>query len=344
MELHQRDKKRIRADAIRMGVKKARQGCIPCMRDYFALARQHGATQEELLAAVEQAEQRGAKTLPRRDLIKIVAASSIAIAAGGLVLSTADHLQAKTQAQAIAAWWGTDSNTQTCCGVPQNFYVGRMGYGAQPQGDAYFFNLNAARGAGHDRTFGYWGVVGPNSRGRYAPTDWGKKQADNAWNAWNHGPNAPFIGGQTIFGDVEPGFGGWSNGSLNNNRAVLNGFLAELFKITPPNTYPGLYTTPLHWSNLFGQTFRPSTNFVLWVSGNDTCGGDLCSPCNFSCNTQQKVAQRLHSSIAQLKVGGHRPVLWQYWISNCGCGDYNVMVQNAVSLAPSIAGNVIPDG
>ncbi len=329
--LRPRTSEQIRRDAIKMGVKKAREGCLSCMNGYFTLAREHGATQEEIEEALAQVntEQHG---IPRRELLKIAAIGGLAALTGGLAVGVAEY--STGQAGAASMWWGTDSNTQACCGMAQNFYIGRMGYGVQPQGDAFYFNINSARSAGNNNTYGYWGLVGPGYKGNYAPYDWGKKQANCAWNAWHHGPHANYIGGYTVFVDIELGFGGWRFGDYGVNQAILNGFLAELFNITPHYVWPGLYVSPLHWNNLFGQRFVPSTAFVLWITGSDTCGGNLCSPCNFGCNTPVSVANQFHRSTGGVVVGGHHPVLWQYWISSCGCGDYNVATQYARSFTP----------
>lgn len=243
-------------------------------------------------------------------------------------------------AEGISTWWGTDSSTQSCCEMPQDFYIGRMGYGGQSVGDAYFFNTDAANAAGQQYTYGYWGVVGPESAPvGWSPVQWGQQQANNAWNARSEGPHASYIGGLTIFADVEPGFGGWSFGNFAANQGVLNGFLTQLFNITPHEVWPGLYISPYYWSNLMGQGFRPGTDFVLWLTGCDTCGADLCNPCDFSCNTLTSVSQRLTASILNVTLGGRRPVLWQYWIGGCQCGDYNVITQHAASLVP-VNGNV----
>lgn len=334
----QRDQAAIRSDAIKMGIKKAQSGCFQCMDGYFTLARQQGASEEEIQVALEQATQTKGNGLARRDLIKLLASSGLVAAAGGLALSSKEQKESYARARhplAPSTWWGTDSSTQVCCQMPQHFYIGRMGYGGEPAGDAYYFNTNAAREAGHAHTYGYWGVVGPNSRpSNLSPFDWGRRQADCAWNSWNHGPNAPYIGGLTVFGDVEPGFGGWASGNYGANQNVISGFFQELFNITPPRVWPGIYISPYYWSTLIGQSFRPATDFVLWLTGCDTCGGDLCSPCNFSCNTLISVNNRFANTIINVTLGGRRPVVWQYWIGDCQCGDYNAMTQYATSLLP----------
>ncbi len=237
--------------------------------------------------------------------------------------------------QSVPAWWGTDSSTQTCCAMPQNFYIGRLGYGAEPLGDSNFFNVNAAQSAGRGHTYGYWGLVGPDIRPTGVdPYVWGELQADNAWNACQHGSHAYLVGGLTVFADVETGFGGWTSGNNGPNQDVLTGFLDRLFAITPPAVWPGLYISPYFWTGFFGQSFRPTTDFVLWVTGCDTCGGDICNPCDYSCNTLTTVRNRLTSTVGNVTLGGRKTVLWQYWLSDCGCGDFDVLTQDTPSLLP----------
>lgn len=330
--LQQRTSEQIRIDALKMGIKKAQGGCLSCAYGYFTLAKQHGASDEEIQQAVDKANKAGNHNIQRRDVLKMIASGGLAAAAGNLAIGTAEY--STGQAKRAALLWGTDSNSQACCSMPQNFYIGRMGYGVEPVGDAYFFNLSAAQAAGNRRTYGYWGLVGPGSSGSWSPYDYGRKQADCAWSAWNHGPSAPYIGGLTIFADVEPGFGGWNFGNYGANQAVINGFLQEMRHITSHHSSPGLYISPYYWSNLVGTGFKPVTAYVLWVTGCDTCGGDLCNPCDFTCNTFTTVKNRLAATVSQTSLGGCKPTVWQYWISSYGCGDYNVMTQNATSLSP----------
>ena len=331
--LNQRSSDQIRVDALKVAIRKATTGCLGCADSYLALAEEHGATEAELQQAIDAIYRETGKRAGRRNMMKLLAAGGL-VAAGGLALETSGLLSSQA---AIPTQWGTDSGSQTCCSMPQNFYIGRLGYGGQPQGDAYYFNLNAARAAGHGRTFGYWGVVGPDLRpASMTPDAWGRQQATNAWNAWNHGPNSAYVGGTTVFADVEPGFGGWSFGNYGQNQGVVSGFLAQLFAITPPRTWPGLYISSYYWSGLLGTAYRPATDFVLWICGCDTCGRDICSPCNYSCNTLNTVQNKLASTVVNTTLGGRKPVIWQYWISDCSCGDYNVMTQSVSSLTPAL--------
>jgi hypothetical protein len=331
--LRQRTSEQIRVDAIKVAMRKAASGCFDCVESYLVLAAEHGATQEELQRVRDTIYQATGRNVGRRTLVKMLATGGLVTAGGVLAVEASGLLSSHA---AVPAYWGTDSGSQACCSMPQNFYIGRLGYGGQPLGDAYYFNLNAANAAGKGRTFGYWGVVGPDLRpGGMAPYNWGVQQATNAWNAWNHGPNSQYVGGLTVFGDVEPGFGGWTYGNYAQNQLVLSGFLTQLFNITPPHTWPGLYISSYYWRNLLGTSYRPVTDFVLWLCGCSTCGGGICSPCNYSCNTQISVQNKLGSTVVNVTLGGRKPVVWQYWISDCGCGDYNVMIQNGSSLMPT---------
>jgi hypothetical protein len=327
-------------DAITMGVKKAQNGCIPCMHRYFGLAKSHGATDEEIEEACRQIEhvvieeatpQTQPKNLGRRQLIKLAAAGGLATAVtSGWMWETTSY----AQASAMPLCWGTDSSSMASYGMPQNFYVGRMGYGGEPAGDGYFFNVNAARIAGHAHTFGYWGVVGPNARpAGFSPLGWGQHQAACAWNAWHNGPYAAYIGGLTVFGDVERGFSGWIAGNYAANQAVLSGFLQELLTITPPHVWPGVYVSPIIWTSFFGTAYRPATDFVLWLTGCHTCGSSICAP-SAPCNTLQTAHATMLHAVKHTTLGGRKPVMWQYWIGGCGSGDYDLLTQNSSSLVP----------
>lgn len=328
----------IRLDAVKMGVKKARNGCSACADTYFDLARMYGATEQEIIAALQAATGTRKRHLKRRDLIKYAVAG-----AGGLI-TTATALLSLTRsgpAQASSAYFGIDSNTTNCCQMPLHFYVGRMGYGAYPDTFYYAFNTTMARQVGHTSTFGYWGVQGPTANPGYStPYRWGVAQAQAAWNAWNRSfIGASYVGGYTVFGDVEEGFGGWGT-SAAANQAVISGFLDELYAITPHEVWPGLYISPGFWNRyLGGNRFVPTTPFVLWICGVYTC--TVCGPCNPSCSSTPADATSTFSTHVQpIALGGQHPVLWQYWLTNpgcdnSGCGDWNIASQLARSLRPT---------
>ena len=89
-------------------------------------------------------------------------------------------------------------------------------------------------------TFGYWGLQGPASgpgQGYSDPNSWGAAQAHAAWNAWSGAfVGADYVGGLTVFADIESGFGGWSSNTANNQQ-TLNGFLLTLYEITPSGVF-----------------------------------------------------------------------------------------------------------
>lgn len=328
----------IRADALKMGLKKAQSGCPACAEKYFELAMQHGATEQEILTILEEATDKRHRGLKRRDLIKYAV-----VGAGGLAITSALllSLESRAPARASSAFFGLDSNTTICCDMPLHFYVGRMGYGLYPDTSYYAFNTAMARKVGHTNTFGYWGVQGPGSNpGSSTPYNWGAAQARAAWKAWNGSfAGASYVGGYTIFGDVEAGFGGWGS-NLASNQAVINGFLAELFTITPHAVWPGLYVSPSFWSaHLGGNGFVPTTPFVLWITGVAECS--VCSPCNESCATTIPDAEHTYiNHVQSVRVGGQNPILWQYWLTNPGCdnshcGDWSIANQVTRSLRPA---------
>ncbi|HEY0757134.1 MAG TPA: hypothetical protein VGD98_24485 [Ktedonobacteraceae bacterium] len=328
----------IRADALKMGLKKAQSGCPACAEKYFELAKQHGATEQEIHTILEQATGLQQRGLKRRELIKYAVSG-----AGGLAITTAILLSLETRspAQASASFWGLDSNTTICCGMPLNFYIGRMGYGVYPDTSYYAFNTTMARKVGHTNTFGYWGVQGPGSNTGYNTAyKWGAAQAQSAWRAWNGSfIGSSFIGGYTIFGDVEAGFGGWGSNRANN-QAVIRGFLDELFSLTPHEVWPGLYVSPYFWNAyLGGNGFVPATSFVLWITGVSECS--VCGPCNNGCSTTITDAERIYANtVKAVNVGGQKPILWQYWLTNpgcdnSGCGDWSISSQLVRSLRPA---------
>lgn len=127
-----RSGRKIREDAIKMGVKKAQSGCLDCMEGYFNLAKEHGATEVDIRVALERVTTTRGRGLSRRELIKLAVASGVALSASAAIVS-----QAKAS---TTYYWGTDSLTATCCGMPANFYIGRFGHADEQNGDSTYFN------------------------------------------------------------------------------------------------------------------------------------------------------------------------------------------------------------
>lgn len=308
-----RDPERIRNDAIRMAMKKAHSGCLPCVRSYLELAKQHGATEEEFRRAIEAASVTSAKGVSRRTLLKL----ALGVAAG-LTLSLPELLAGPVRAD--SSFWGTDTNSATCCGLPQDLYLGPLG-GGTSTGNTDNFNTGAAQAAGSNSTYAYWDVWGPKAS-PYNPYLWGAAQGQVAADEWQNNPNASYVGGMTIFGDIEPGNPGWDS-DQSSNQAVLHGFLDEL---QSAGFTPGIYISPANWQNFFGGTYAPPQTFVLWITGDQTCTID-CAPCA-SCTDTMSQVEILLPTISQISLGGSAAVVWQYWISDCGCGDFNATLQN----------------
>jgi hypothetical protein len=270
----------IQQDAIAMGIKKIRNGCPECAEGYFNLAQQQGATEEDIRQAIAEATGTSSRGVSRRDVIKMAIASGVA-AAGIATLSLTMQRNAPHADAYTPLYYGIDSNTNFCCGMPTQMYIGRMGYGIYPDKSYFAFNTSAANTAGHYNTFGYWGLQGPGASAN-SPYNWGVVQANAAWSAWESTfiGNA-YVGGETVFADIEEGFGGWGT-NITANQELLNTFLTQLYAITPAGVWPGVYVRPDFWNLYFGSSFTPSQEFVLWVVGVDEC--QVCGPCA-SCTT-----------------------------------------------------------
>lgn len=311
-----RDPALIRRDAIQMALARAGAGCIDCARGYFQLARAHGASDAELRDAI-----RASKTprgITRREVVKLALATGATVSASALFAQPA---------LAGTVWWGTDSGGATCCGIPQNFYIGEFGYGLTR--NTVYFNTTAASNAGKYNSYEYWGLVGPDARpGGYTPYSWGQAQGQKAVNEWFQSPDASYVFGHTIFGDVEPGFGGWGS-SQTNNQACLNGYL-DYVSTAGYNLNAGVYVSPLNWTNYFGTAFVPTQTFVLWLTGCRTCGFTP-RPCDDGAGAMSQahaIWDQVGTGPGSVILGSRYAVVWQYWISDCGCTDFNLCNEN----------------
>jgi hypothetical protein len=304
-----------------MAMQKANAGCPSCAQNYFALAHKYGATEEEIYRAIEEAAVANSKGISRRDLFKLAAA-----AVAGVALGTATLLP--KQAEASSYYWGTDSNSASCDTIPQDFYIGRFGYGTT--GSTSYFNTSAAQKAGYNNTYIYWGLEGPASRPkRTTPYNWGVQQAQTAINQRTNNPNASYAGGNTTFADIESGFRGWRGGNsryYSNNQQVVQGFLDTI--VYGSSFHPGIYITLNNWGYYFGTAFVPAQDFVLWLTGCHTCGSTICAPCSSNCSTTQTDVENLLPTITSTVLGGSQAVLWQYWLAGCSAGDFNVATQS----------------
>ncbi len=326
--LRPRNAEQIRTDALKIAIRKAKMGCYSCAQGYFELAKKHGATEEEISRTIITAIDSGESGIDRRRLLQLAAAL-----VAGATLDVNEFLPRR--AETSGYYWGTDSNSASMMGVPQNFYIGSLGSGTS--GSMYFFNTGAARMAGKRGTYMYWGLEGPESAPTgITPYNWGRQQASAALDQRYHNPNAVFVGGYTIFADVEIGFGGWTarHSAHSANRQVVQGFLQGIARAFTPATpfHPGIYISPNDWRSYLGKDFRPDKSFVLWIAGCYSCDSKICAPCDDTCVTTLTTVEKLLPKVSSTILGGSKPVIWQYWLDPpCDCGDFDVAIQNPTS-------------
>jgi hypothetical protein len=92
---------RIKEDAIVVGLKKLESGCDDCGRGYLRLAVEHGATEEELIQAVDKSYVAEKTGIDRRTLLKF-----IGVTGGALVAET---LFPQPAGATPVHYWGVDS-------------------------------------------------------------------------------------------------------------------------------------------------------------------------------------------------------------------------------------------
>jgi hypothetical protein len=222
-------------------------------------------------------------------------------------------------------FFGVDSCTPlahaTYAGMPVQFYIAEIGAGAN---GLNCFDADTAAQATPDFTHAYWGLCGPH----YAPTAsdpyaYGKQQALDALQAVSQ---APAVAGHTLFADVEYGFGGWADGATQaQHAAVLDGFLET---IAAAQYVPGVYINNSSRDEWFPSGYAPNVSFVYWVAGGEWAG-TMCSPCDDSCYTLDPVRDLWNTGAGQQSFGGQYAALWQYWLSDFGCGgDFNFSPQS----------------
>ncbi len=123
----------IRADAIKMAIKKGTEGCHGCAQSYFDLARKHGATEEEIQQTIEISPTLNSD-LSRRGLFKLAAvgAARLAVlsAAGGLIPQIALQTAAAQTADGAQVAWAkgdTPTGAQELIGIaPAGGIVGQI--------------------------------------------------------------------------------------------------------------------------------------------------------------------------------------------------------------------------
>ncbi len=196
---------------------------------------------------------------------------------------------------------GTDTNNALpfpVDGAIEHFYIGRLG--GELTASSLGFDAEAARALPSDQVYGYWNLGGPAHSARSAvqtAVAWGAAQAEAAVKA--HHEN-PLVGGKTLFLDTEAGNGGWGS-DVAINRQVMAGALYRLAQT--PGMVPGVYVAPRFWTESFGTTeWIPGTAFVLYLAGT-------------TCPNNAATAMAQWATLPA--VGGMRPMIWQYHVSEC---------------------------
>ena len=207
---------------------------------------------------------------------------------------------------AFSKWYfGMDGDSNVppaypTCGDGPNFYIGRLG-GEETAGGGPFILATAAL-VGARLTSSYWDVSGPGSLTGTAATEWGIGQASAYITAFQAASS--YCQGTTLFADIEPKNGGWTNGNSVPNRNVLLGFLSSL---SEAGYYPGVYISKDNWDNYFGASYVSPAAFVLWLA-NAYCG-TTCAEAGNSFNS-------LYDSGAYDR-GGYKVMIWQYVTTDC---------------------------
>lgn len=194
-------------------------------------------------------------------------------------------------------YYGIDSDTAVfpTGATTKDFYAGRIGYGTTA--DSRYFNITGAGLA--SKVYGYWGVKGHLSDPNYSlpysvamAQNWGAAQAAAAITART---NVSKINRQTIFADIEQGFGGWAGNGSDLDWGVLVGFIN---RIHSAGLKCGIYTSRGSWTTIMG------TNVPL-VSGADVLWGANDNG-TYSFNNPPTTMSGCYS------INGNAPTMWQY--------------------------------
>ncbi len=145
-----------------------------------------------------------------------------------------------------------------------------------------------------------------------------------AIDAWN---SNPVVGGRTLFGDIERGFGGWAGAATQDCAALLNGFLTAL---NQAGFIPGVYLNVSERDTYFPADYTASVPFVYWVAGG-SLAGKMAGPCQQG-DTLHPTFTAWTTTVQNEVFGGMQAALWQYWLSGFGCaGDFNYSPQSGYS-------------
>jgi hypothetical protein len=346
----------IRSDALQTAIKKGKEGCAPCTESYLKIAKDNGASDSEIAKARNEVAEPSRIWVPGNHTQAVTSIRHSPPIAPPSPARPGDTLRtvAKVGAAAIGATaaasrvsgalayqglFGTDSGTEPHIGgMPTDFYIGKLGQGNAPQTQpGPYFDVDSARATNSAFVTGFWYMYGPRLRGSYTPYNFGFSQAHYTVQAWT---NNPYCCNLSVFADVEDDNNstyGWTGQSQSDNAACLNGWLDGIryyVAVQCGGNYttlsPGVYFSQSGNGNLFASNYVPSQPFAFWGTGNVQGVGNCnpavgnCPPCRSGCDTLTPVQNNWNNYVRHACFAGQGILIWQFWISNCGCsGDFD---------------------
>lgn len=324
----------VRERALATAAAKHEEGCENCAAAYIQVARTNGATEEDVRRAA----------VGRRRFLTFALGALAATGVGAGVLVERMRSTNGVKISALQRFengdlpgaYGVDSctpvATATGQAMPLQFYIGEVGATAN---GLNCFDRETAAAVGPDLTHAYWGLCGPNNTD--APFAYGQEQALRAMEAITANG---LVGGRTLFADVETGFGGWGDPATPAQHAAL--LDAWLKTVAAAGYIPGVYIADSNRDAWFPSGYRAAVPFVYWVAGGPHAG-TMCAPCEPSCDTLTSVRQLWDDHVSRETFAGYRAVLWQFWLSDFGCGgDYNFSPQRANNALLPVSTNYAP--
>jgi hypothetical protein len=196
----------------------------------------------------------------------------------------------------VSWYFGADSGTTTnTCG--RSFYIGRIGSGTSTVNYTYFVLSDTV----DIPAYTFWNVRGPAKKPTASPSNaaWGSAQADAYWTAYGKAKSKMQKPGQTLFGQISKGAGGWSTETTSENRKVVNGFLRRLASKAGSDFTVGIAGSQS--GELYGflkaDEWTSPEEIVVWTED----------------HTSDTVCSYIESIFCPMPdVGGYEPMIWQY--------------------------------
>ncbi len=213
--------------------------------------------------------------------------------------------------------FGADNATNSypyCAGM--KFYIGRLGGGTTP---SQLWTLPAGANI---PAYTYWNIEGPGANPdptSITNTQWGEQQANAYYNYWHTVASPTGFVGNTMFGAVSSGSGGWNAKqtatAYQENQAVADGFLNGLQSVLNANDFAvniGLYgsQTSEFADLLDASNWSSPQPIVIWNAiGTSKSYSDCTGIESVYCPAPN--------------IGGYAVVIWQF-ATNVTGPDYDV--------------------